>query len=691
MSGNTDSVHLSEVGHEKNGGPEIEYEDPTHIARQYDGWFDDLHTLGHEERRRLDGRVESPTIRWHAGLDESERSADDVVSQHSHTESGHEFEDESESADGCYGWFNDQPMVASRSDEQRAEMNASGRPADAVSEPDALSNGEYIYMGHDRLTDPTGNQLTGTASGLEEYIPTSSTTIPVQLGRKLEPVETLNPHTRRLRALKIISEDEQTPRDAEGVGTYDLEVLLPYGEVAFLRNVVPNPEDYSRSSIHGIECRLALDEELKKVSCGIDVDGHMTGVAALLDHHTNELARFRTEHDRMIPDRREQRVKQQVYDRAAPLRELGEKDPELREEVLAEARRLLDGNATHEIRRAPVEVASTLARRVLAGTDITTAFLSLVEEEQTNPRNVIRVNAILKANLASSKGYVTTQGVVKKVYYPPVPGMKFAMILKDGNRREDEVRVSVWESSEYEETASTADPDDVDGEVLLSKKTFIEPNEGDTVRLVDFKLPREKSKQTYQGQPKLDSRWASDIVILERAPVTSPDVRETPATPQRVGRSSRPSGDGEVAPRSAAANFSGEVTISWPEPATISTHIADELVRVAETVREKRAQKATRQAAIRTARNRRFLKEHPEAVPLSIANAMMRSVNGEASRDPSTCWVCGVRNDANMDYDPVLLAHFHSLCLARAGVENCREYTEQRLAEYTESLDGDAA
>jgi hypothetical protein len=591
MSGNTDSVHLSEAGHEKNGRTEIEYENPTHISRRYDGWFDDLRSLDREERRRLDGNVESPTIRWHAGLDESQRrlDADDVESQGAISEftSGSEHKFESESSDEYYGWYNDQPMVPSRSDERRAEMNARGRPADAISEPDALSTGEYIYMGHDRLTDPTGDQLTGTASGLEEYIPTSSSAVPVRLGRKLEPVETLDPDTQRLRELKIIPEDEQTPRDSEGVTTPDLEVLLPYGEVAFLRNVVPNPEDYSRSSIAGIEFRLALDEELKRSSHGIDENGHMTGVAALLDQHTDLLARFRTEHDRTLPERRDrnrrrakQWRKQQVYDRAAPLRKLGKEDPDLREEVLAETRRLLDGDTLHEIRKPPVAVASNFARRVLDGTDITTAFLSLLGEEQTDPSNVIRISAILKANLASSKGYVTTQGVVKKVYYPPVPSMKFAMVLKDGDRREEEVRVSVWESSEYEKTASTADPDDVDGEVVISKKTFTEPNEGDTVRLVDFKLPREKSKRTYQGQPKLDSRWASEIEIIERAPITSSTQTSTSTKPQRVGRSSSPSEEGAPVPRSEAANFGGDVSISWPEPAMFADLIADELDRV---------------------------------------------------------------------------------------------------------------
>jgi hypothetical protein len=158
--------------------------------------------------------------------------------------------------------------------------------------------------------------------------------------------------------------------------------------------------------------------------------------------------------------------------------------------------------------------------------------------------------------------------------------MKFAMVLKDGDRREEEVRVSVWESSEYEKTASTADPDDVDGEVVISKKTFTEPNEGDTVRLVDFKLPREKSKRTYQGQPKLDSRWASEIEIIERAPITSSTQTSTSTKPQRVGRSSSPSEEGAPVPRSEAANFGGDVSISWPEPAMFADLIADELDRV---------------------------------------------------------------------------------------------------------------
>jgi hypothetical protein len=40
----------------------------------------------------------------------------------------------------------------------------------------------------------------------------------------------LDAHTCRLRALKIISGDEQTPRATEGVRTEDLEVTLPSGE-----------------------------------------------------------------------------------------------------------------------------------------------------------------------------------------------------------------------------------------------------------------------------------------------------------------------------------------------------------------------------------------------------------------------------------------------------------------------------
>lgn len=103
------------------------------------------------------------------------------------------------------------------------------------------------------------------------------------------------------------------------------------------------------------------------------------------------------------------------------------------------------------------------------------------------------------------------------------------------------------------------------------------------MRLVDFKLPRKRSKQTYQGQPKLDSRWASEIEIVERAPVKSSDQTSTTARPQYVGRSSSPSDDGEPVPRSEAANFDGEVCVSWPEPVMIADFIADELTRIAQT------------------------------------------------------------------------------------------------------------
>lgn len=116
-------------------------------------------------------------------------------------ESGSELEREFE---GVYSWYDDQPMVASRSDERRTEMNACGRPADTLSESDVLARGQCICMGHDRLTDPTGGQLTGTASGFDEYDPISSTDVPVRLGRTLVPEDQLDAHTRQPRALKII-------------------------------------------------------------------------------------------------------------------------------------------------------------------------------------------------------------------------------------------------------------------------------------------------------------------------------------------------------------------------------------------------------------------------------------------------------------------------------------------------------
>ena len=736
MSGYTDRSDLTEDGLQ-NGSTEIEheteYEHPTPTVRLFsqaaEHGFPATVRLSTEEIRRLDDGVESPTIRRWLNLDadaaasshslsavSSERGLRGTVEgQHSSTgesdsgfdvsvdvdtevdferenestgarESGSELERESE---GIYGWCDDQPMVTSRSDERRASMNARGRPADALSESDVLARGQYIYMGHDRLTDPTGDQLTGTASGFDEYDPISSTDVPVRLGRTLVSEDQLDAHTRRLRALKVIPEGEQTPCEAEGVGTDDLEVTLPSGELVALRNLVANPAEYSRSSIPGIERRLALDAELKRVSAGIDAAGHLTGLAATLDAHTEWLARYRSACAGVSPERREQTVAQQLYDLAEPLRELDAEDSELREEVLTEARRLLHAETVHEVRRRPVEIASDLAQRVLGGQDVTSAFLRLLEDEATNPRNVLRINTILRANLWSSKGYLTTQGVVKKVYHADVPGLKFGMIVKDGDRREDEVRVSIWESSEEEITASTADPDDADGEVIISKKILAEPNEGDVVRFVDFKLPYKKSNQTYQGQPKLDSRWESEIQILERAPITA-SARLTPATPQRVGQSSRPSDAGEAVPRSSAAKFSGDVSTTWPSPVLLGTLIKDELARISDRIQAIAERKQLAQQERHMKRNRRFLTDHPEALGLFKANALMRFVNGGSPRDPSSCWVCGVRNE-DMNYDPVVASRFHPLCLARAGVESCKEYTEQRLTEYTESLDGGAA
>jgi hypothetical protein len=613
MSGYTDRSDLIEDGLQ-NGSTDIEHETedehPTHTIRLFsqaaEHGFPATVRLSNAEIRRLDDGVESPTIRRWLNL-----NADAVARSHSlsanASERGlrgtvgsqgvRELESESDSeldveleSEGVYGWYDNQPMVASRSDEWRAEMNARGRPADALSESDVLARGQYIYMGHDRLTDPTGDQLTGTASGLDEYIPVSSTDDPVRLETTLVPFEDLDERTRRLRELTVIPEDEQTPREAEGLSTQELEVTLPSGALVPLRTLVPNPEDYSRSSIPGIERRLALDAEIKRVSSGIAEDGHMTGLAAIVDSHTAWLESYRIKHERTIPDRRDAKrqqiralIQKRIYDRAAPLRELGTEDPELRDEILSEARRVLEGDLVHELRWSPVELASELARRVVAGTDLTTAFLALVEDVQSDPSNVLRIRSILKADLGPSKGYVTTQGVVKKIYHPDVPGLKFGLIVSDGDRREDEVRIAVWESSEREQTASTADPDDADGRVIISKKTIDEPNEGDRVRLVDFKLPYLSHQRTYQGQPKLDSRWESEIEILDRASINVSSDCRIAATPQRVGRSSSPADTGEAVSRSPAATYSGSVSTHWPEPATMQTLIMEELANISES------------------------------------------------------------------------------------------------------------
>jgi hypothetical protein len=122
----------------------------------------------------------------------------------------------------------------------------------------------------------------------------------------------------------------------------------------------------------------------------------------------------------------------------------------------------------------------------------------------------------------------------------------------------------------------------------------------------------------------------------------------------------------------------------------LETLIEDELARVSDRVQAIAERKQLAQQERQMKRNRRFLTDHPEALGLFKANALMRFVNGDSPRDPSSCWVCGVRND-DMNYDPIVASRFHPLCLARAGVESCKEYTEQRLTEYTESLDGGAA
>lgn len=161
MSVDNDRDLPLEVGHKTtSGSTEIEaaHEYPSRLERLYDQAFtDDLPALSGsspEEFRRLDAGVESPMVRRQLGLDDESTHERRATGTESGVDVAHAFEHTNDDGhaddigialvgdESDHGWFYGQPMVASRSDERRAEMNAHGRPADAISEPDSIAHGE---------------------------------------------------------------------------------------------------------------------------------------------------------------------------------------------------------------------------------------------------------------------------------------------------------------------------------------------------------------------------------------------------------------------------------------------------------------------------------------------------------------------------------------------------------------------
>ncbi|ELZ19736.1 nucleic acid binding OB-fold tRNA/helicase-type [Halosimplex carlsbadense 2-9-1] len=535
------------------------------------GPTDDVSTVSDDDLPR------SPYVRRYLGLDSPDSVDDDTPPEW--------FADRLETGtnpEECYGWFDGQPMEPSRSDERRVSVNQTGMPADSLSEPDQVqSASDYIIESAAKLTDSTGDQLVGVASSADDSISDGRLESRIQHYSPLVPLETLDSRTRRLREMKLIPDDEQILCEAEGLETRDLEVTLPDGTSVPLCHVVSDPGAYSRSSIPGIENRLALEAEIKKVSESINGPGYTTGAAAVIDRHMDSLAAFRMAHEASLPERREakleetkQKTIQRVRDRAEPLRTLHEWFPDKVDPVCKLARRILSDEFphAHEINKSRVTIAAQLAECVLDGQSLDSALFTVADQEKHDPTNVLKIGNITYTNTETTNGYVTTQGRVKRVYYPDNPKIKFGFILEDDSGW---AYVAIWNPSEREITRSTSDPNDVDGEVVVSRKCFMEPKEGDLVRLTDFR------KTAFQDRPSLNSRWESEIHILESAE-SSMETNPRPATPQRVGRSSSATKDGTSIPRSPAANYSGEISTRWPAPSQMEQIIATELSDVAD-------------------------------------------------------------------------------------------------------------
>ena len=534
-----------------------------------------------------------------------------------------DFGTRAEPVDGLYGYTSDgYPIVPERGQLMRARTNANGQPADALIEPDSAGDLASWHPGNasSKFVDPTGEQVVGVASGLDESAGRTTAHTPSTPTSKAvdHRVTTTGRHSNsaahgsaesRLQAYDR-PDDAETHNQAErmetttGLETADLEVLLPDGEYVRLGDLVTEPEQFAGSSLESIERSLALEAEKRKVTDGICHPGELSddvelvGHAKWLNNRFDELAATRPTAAELA-EAREKRAKQAKKDRLRPLLEL---DPDEHEEVCAMAHRLLsdDFEKVYEVRKSPLTLALALAERVNRGVEPTNALLRQAEDEANDPQNVQKIGNVRYMSTAQTKGRFSTQGRVSILFENTHPGIKQAGVLQDETGT---IRFAIWKKSEWDETRPTPDPTDFGGRTLIRSHRFPELTVGDLVRVENV------HKGWYGNEATFETRRDSEITILEQAPDDSDD--ESASTPQqtpsvesrrtRPHRKSKPSITGTAVPRNPIAYWRGSE--SWVFPIADwmpDWWLAQDDVEVVAQNRSTASETATKQQVTRT-------------------------------------------------------------------------------------------
>ncbi|MFC7142979.1 hypothetical protein ACFQMA_24550 [Halosimplex aquaticum] len=103
-----------------------------------------------------------------------------------------DFGTRAEPVDGLYGYTSDgYPIVPERGQLMRARTNANGQPADALIEPDSAGDLASWHPGNasSKFVDPTGEQVVGVASGLDESAGRTTAQTPSRPLRRLSTTE----------------------------------------------------------------------------------------------------------------------------------------------------------------------------------------------------------------------------------------------------------------------------------------------------------------------------------------------------------------------------------------------------------------------------------------------------------------------------------------------------------------------
>jgi hypothetical protein len=230
----------------------------------------------------------------------------------------------------------------------------------------------------------------------------------------------------------------------------------------------------------------------------------LVGHAKWLANRYDEYATQRPSADQLAEARAERAAA--TYE--ARIRPLVELDAEQHDDVSRMVDQLLSDEFDRvvEIRKSRLTLGIELAKRLHDGFEPTQALLRQADAEATDPRNVLAVGNVRYASVDSTRGRVSTQGTVSRLFENTHPAIKQAGLLQDHT---GVIKFAIWEKSEWDETRPTPDPTD-GGRTLIRSHCHPVLREGDVVRCENV------VKRWYNGDPTFETRRDSTLTIVER-------------------------------------------------------------------------------------------------------------------------------------------------------------------------------